>query len=226
MWSLPDIIALNERAAKNAGALRRKARNGPHGVCEAFGCENPATESRLWFDIFSDDPKGSDSYCEQHEHLFDEDVFTCADCGRRTVTNYTWEVYSVVLDGEVVCLRCAAKRYFSDPRNWIHPSKVKDVVLDPKRGGDVFDEKTGLLNLAKCRHVLGVRQPIPAGIVFHDNAEFDNLDGHQISGAPPAEIVRTIGKPFCPVLDAGYQFAVSIGFYTKKPRKGGSCVRR
>jgi len=81
----------------------------------------------------------------------------------------------------------------------------------------LFDPATGVLNVARCTHVLSVDQPLPAGIKFVDNAEFDSCDGHQISSRPLLDIIRELDTPFCPVLDAAYQFAVSIGIYTRRP---------
>ncbi len=80
------------------------------------------------------------------------------------------------------------------------------------------DPKTGVLNVARCRHVLGVEQPLPADIKFVDNFEFDSMDGHQISGGDMLETIRELSIPFCPVLDAAYQFAVSIGLYVRAGR--------
>jgi hypothetical protein len=79
----------------------------------------------------------------------------------------------------------------------------------------LFDPANGLLDIARCRHVLGVKQPLPGGVVFHDNAEFDSQDGRQISGDNLLDIIRGLDQPFCPVLDAAYQFAVSIGIYVR-----------
>jgi len=84
----------------------------------------------------------------------------------------------------------------------------------------LFDPQTGFLNLARCRHVLGVEQPLPDGTAFHDNAEFDSSSLHQISGDRLLDIVQGLAvQEFCPILDAGYQFAVSIGFYLRNDHR-------
>jgi hypothetical protein len=67
--------------------------------------------------------------------------------------------------------------------------------------------------------VLGVKQPLPAGVVFHDNAEFDSSSGHQISGENLLEVIKRLDQPFCLVLDGAYQFAVSIGIYVRASAK-------
>jgi hypothetical protein len=234
MWSLPDITRLNANAAAKAKKLKREAASKRKPNCEFWKCSQQATRSYLVYDIFSDDPKDILHLCEQHDGFSGEPCegyFTCNGCGRVMVENYTWEIYHVEMDGESLCLRCAADRHFSNTRNWIDPKLVKKVVLapyEPTLNGQnvlLFDTATGVLNLARCKHVLGVQQPLPEGIKFVENFEFDSLDGHQISGGDVLETIHALNEPFCPVLDAGYQFAVSIGLYVRrwpaeKPFKG------
>jgi hypothetical protein len=217
MWALPDIKSLNARAASNADKLRREAQRKRKPICEHWDCNGRADESFLWYDIFSDDPKGVIHLCERHVGYSGdpmEGFFNCCDCGRVMIENHTWELYYRNSESGRQCLRCAAEEHFQHPDTWINPRDVKDVVLDPSSGNVIF--ANGILNLAKCPHVLGVKQPLPAGIEFFDNCEFDSCDGRQISGDKPFEIIRQLrGQPFCPVLDAAYQFAVSIGFYLR-----------
>jgi hypothetical protein len=224
MWSLPDLERLNARAKENVPTLKREARRKEKPECEVYGCENRAVESVEYFDIFSNDPKGLLHVCEYHCAEDQGELFTCARCERLMVDHYTWERYGVELNGEFCCLVCAAKDYFSAPGNWINPRAVNSVVLEHgDRGLPPFDSETGVLNLASCPHVLGVKQPLPAGIKFFDNAEFDSLDGHQISGEKLLDVIHRLDQPFVPVLDAAYQFAVSIGIYV---RAGKLCKRK
>jgi len=111
--------------------------------------------------------------------------------------------------------KCAAEVYFAAPENWIQPAAVNQVVLEPGHG-PFFEPRPGILNVATCRHVLAVKQPLPEGIEFFDNAEFDNCDGRQISGDNLLDVIKRLNQPFCPVLDAAYQFAVSIGIYIRR----------
>jgi hypothetical protein len=215
MWSLPDIKSLNARAAANVAALKREAKRKRKPNCEVYGCDCRAVESVEWFDIFSDDPKGLIHVCGEHPADAVEGFFTCEDCQRIVVDHYTWERYQTEVDGASVCLKCAAERHFADDDNWIDPRRVKSVVLE-SNNHTLFDYHNGVLNAARCRHVLGVSQPPPAGVRFLDNAEFDSLDGHQISGRRLLEIIQELDEPFCPVLDAAYQFAVSIGIYVRR----------
>ncbi len=215
MWSLPDINRLNANAAAKAQQLRREAARKRKPQCGIYGCNHRAIDSTLWFDIFSDDPKGRDSRLRQ------------AFMGRRPrpvssvrIASASWwitthkSVTELELNGDLLCLRCAARRCFDLPQNWINPPAVSHVVLEPG-DGPLFDLETGVLNLACCRHVLAVKQPLPAGVVFHENAEFDGQDGHQISGDNLLDVIRGLNQPFCPVVDAAYQFAVSIGIYSR-----------
>ena len=213
MWSLPDINKLNAHAAARAQQLRTEAARKRKPDCDIYGCSHRATDSTLWYDIFSDDPKGVVHTCPEHSWEDDPDLFRCENCERVMVDHYTWERYQVELNGDVLCLSCAAKRYFEESRNWIDPRKVSAVVFNQQEM--LFDPANGLLDIARCRHVLGVKQPLPGGVVFHDNAEFDSQDGRQISGDNLLDIIRGLDQPFCPVLDAAYQFAVSIGIYVR-----------
>lgn len=227
MWSLPNIVSMNARAAAQAVKLRRAARRGPgkRQRCEAYGCEQLAAKSELWFDIFSDDPKGIVHTCDDHIAEESGELFECDACHRLMLDHITHERYGVSLDGEkTLCLKCAAEEYFNDPENWIAPRSVKSVVLEPYDPGlngnnvPLFSAETGVVNLGQCRHVLGVRQPLPNGIRFVDNMEFDSDGGFQISGRKPIELVQSLDEPFCPVLDAAYQFAMSVGIYVRSTR--------
>jgi hypothetical protein len=213
MWSLPDINRLNASAAAKAHQLRRVAARKRKPQCGIYGCNHRAIDSTLWFDIFSDDPKGVIHTCPEHSFEDDPDLFRCENCDRAIVDHYTWERYRVELNGDTLCLSCAAKRYFDESRNWIDPRKVSAVVF--RQQEMEFNAVDGQLDIARCRHVLGVKQPLPAGVVLQDNAEFDGQNGHQISGENLLDVIRGLDRPFCPVLDAAYQFAVSIGIYLR-----------
>jgi hypothetical protein len=213
MWSLPDINQMNAHAAAGAKKLRRQAASKRKPQCEIYGCKHRATDSTLWFDIFSDTPKGVVHTCAEHSATDDPDLFLCEGCQRVMVDHYTWERYQANIDGASLCLKCAAEAHFQDPENWIDPRAVKQVVLEER--GPLFDPQTGVLNVARCPHVLGVKQPIPAGIEFFDNSEFDSCSRRQISGEDLLDVIARLDQPFCPVLDAAYQFAVSVGIYVR-----------
>jgi len=81
-------------------------------------------------------------------------------------------------------------------------------------------QKVDTARARKAQHVIGVEMPVPEGIEFYDNAEFDSMDGHQISGESVQSILESARedghKKAILILDAGYQFAVSIGVYVPK----------
>lgn len=217
MWSLPDINDLNARAKSCATAYNRESKlkiSAKHG-CEC--CGKPSTHHHKYFDIFSDDAKGVRHLCDEHydNGSGDEGYFTCDCCGNLTIENYTWEYYRVEEGGETICLKCAAKNYFGDDDNLIDPKDVKSVVLDPS-GVSKRIIKDGVLNLCRVRHVLGVEQPLPEGVEFVFNVEFDSYSWHQISGGDALEKIKSLEGKFFIVLDGAYQFAVSVGIYRRK----------
>jgi hypothetical protein len=111
--------------------------------------------------------KGVLHLCEGHDGYSGDPIegyFTCEDCQRVIVDHYTWEQYQIEYDGATLCLKCAAERYFTDDYYWLDPRQVKAVVLKP--GATLFDRASGTLNLAACRHVLGVSQPRPEASNF------------------------------------------------------------
>jgi len=154
MWCLPNIIQLNSEAASNRRKFERALHTGKldgktihckHADYDGNNCSGP-TFRELWFDIFSDDPKGILAQCEYHrDHCgTPEGYFYCGDCGRTMVTNYTWELYNTIVDGEELCLACACKRYIADPDNWIELTADNIAAFDFER-------------MRKAKHVIGSR---------------------------------------------------------------------
>lgn len=223
MWSLPDITRMNAVAAKEAPSLEQQIRTGIGSDGEKLECycsdwSGGPCEGELyhylWYDIFSDDPKGILTICETHDGYFGsptEGYFTCKDCERVMIENYTWEnYYTIVDDCTMLCLPCAAERYIADEDNWIELTDENIAAVD-------FDR------IRRAKHVIGVRMPTPKGITFFDNAEFDSMDGHRISGGGIQELLHQAKDQgetkALLIVDAGYQFAVSIGVYI--PEKEG-----
>lgn len=87
---------------------------------------------------------------------------------------------------------CAAARYFAEEDNWIELTDENIAAVDFERA-------------RKAKHVIG--------------AEFDSMDGHQISGSKIKEILEQAREDGYSkallILDAAYQFAVSIGVYVQ-----------
>jgi hypothetical protein len=216
MWSLPDIKRLNDEATTKRKALQRAARtgrlNGKKLTCEWAGHDGECTGELyhyLWYDIFSDDPKGIVSLCDTHDGAYgdpSEGYFRCEACQRIVIENYTWERYEQ--DG--LCPRCAAKTYIEDEDAWIRltDEDIAIVTLDVIR---------------KAKHVIGVEMPVPKSIQFVGNVEFDRSTGEKLYSTREAgveelkellEQAKADGhKRALLILDAAYQFAVGIGVY-------------
>jgi hypothetical protein len=219
MWSLPDIKRLNAEASNQKKALEKGARTGKLDgkklTCEWHDHDAPSRcegELRhyLWRDIFSPDPKGIITLCEHHDGYYGsptEGYFTCSDCGELYAENYTWELYYVNTEDGQVCLPCYAQRVINDEERWIQLTDANIEALS-------FEQ------VQKAPHCIGVKMPVPKEIRFVDNAEFDSMDGHSISSSGVAGLRQTLlqlkaeGAPKALlILDAAYQFAVSVGVY-------------
>lgn len=211
MWSLPDINRLNADAAKAAKRNRNKTQAQ---LCKGHTCEycqEKATHALAYYDVFSDDIKGYVYLCDMHEakgtHY--ENYFECSDCERLHVLNYTWELYRTVVDDEELCLNCALDRYLEDDTNWL-------------RSTEGFDFET----VKESKHLIPVKgEHWKKHLEFLGNVEFDATSGQCISGGGVDELkelvekgIKSHGKALC-ILDAGYQFAVSIGVYVPKAKE-------
>jgi hypothetical protein len=218
MWSLPDINRMNSEAASEKKKLERAVRTGfldrKKLTCEWDGhslCEGELRHY-LWYDIFSDDPKGILTLYEQHDGYYgspSEGYFECSDCQQVFTENYTWEMYYHCEDGGMLCLPCYAGRSLADDSNWI---PLTDAAIK------AITEKT----VRKAKHLIAVEMPVPKDIRFVNNVEFDSMDGHCISGGGVDELKETLcalqseGEDRAIlILDAAYQFAVSIAVYAE-----------
>ncbi len=220
MWSLPDINRLNEEAVKNASKLNKAVKTGYlDGIrIKCDWCDKPAEYTYPWYDVFSDVPKGIIGLCEEHDQYFgnpSEGFFTCDDCGKTFITNYTWEnYYTFTDDGDQLCLNCYFDREISRKDNWI--TSAEDVTW---------------------KRVKASRHLIPVGgkhwnehLEFIGNVEFDNLSGEKVTGFSSTstkedglddlrdlvEKALLSHKKCILILDARYQCTVSIGVYVKK----------
>ncbi len=225
MWSLPDINRLNEEASINANKYELALKTGKIDdeviVCEcgSWGFENECDGEihyYLWYDIFSDDSKGVFGLCEKHDGYYGsptEGFFICDGCGKVHTENYTWENYHVHNDWGIVCLNCYRENELSQEENWINLTNESIESID-------FDV------VRKAKHLLAVGQnspdDLPDGLIYIDNAEFDSMDGHSISGNGLTGIKEALFEAkeqghtkAILILDAAYQFAVSIGVYVK-----------
>lgn len=224
MWSLPDIVRMNAEAASASAreALLRAVRqhlDSEGNPIHCDFCENEAEEVLQWFDIFSDDSKGVVAMCSEHYDAYGstpEGYFWCDGCERLTVENYTWELYSVSTESGQFCLNCHRENELLNPDNWI-PLTEEDIA------GVNFER------VRHAKHLIAVGQHTPEGLTFVGNVEFDSMSGGRIRGYCSADNTPDAGvqeirdllaeasedghKRAILILDAGYQFAVSIGVY-------------
>jgi hypothetical protein len=211
MWSLPDIQVMNAKAAIEADTYRKQVEtltgyDGKPATCKM--CSKPAESGHLWYDIFSDDPKGTLFLCEHCDDNCGESpegYFTCQQCGKRFIENYTWEKYSAhVKDVGDLCLNCYRYEMLSECRIGVKAARKLDA-------GAAFN-----LIRSKAKHLLAVGQAVPDDLEFVCNCEFGSLPIEQISGDKLTDVFARLplDKPVYVILDGAYQFAVSIGFYT------------
>lgn len=150
MWSLPDLKRLNhQRLEKLEHAAQTGILDGRPLLCEygvnGKNCRGPLSH-QLWFDIYSDGPRGIVSFCEFHRTRFGrpENFFICRDCERWVTKTYVYTLpFEIDEDGFPVCLRCSARRYVASERNWISLQEEDIAVV-------TFD------TVRRARHVVDV----------------------------------------------------------------------
>jgi hypothetical protein len=221
MWSLPDIVAMNNASHENANRLERASRtlklNRKRLKCDY--CDEPAITADLYYDIFSSDPKGLVARCQEHDDDYGsipEGYFYCDACNRLMVENYTWELYHACTDSGQFCINCYRENELLNPDNWISLTDIDIAGVSFKR-------------VRHAKHLIAVGQDTPKGLKFLGNVEFDSISGGRIRGFSSADDTPEAGlqeirdllaqasedgyKRAILILDAGYQFAVSIGVY-------------
>ena len=210
MFSLPNINAMNNRAAADYERTKNKTpKQIPRGQkCE--WCDSKATTYYNWYDLFSNVPKGKIFLCDEHDGYYgnpSEGYFTCAECQKVFTENYTWENYFTINDGDMLCLNCALDRYLAEPENWIQ--SPKEITWN---------------TIEQTPHLIPVQGTYHEDkLVFHGNVEFDIMDGHNLAGGDEVKELQDIVRKAIIkhgecilILDAGYQFSISIGVYTRK----------
>jgi hypothetical protein len=222
MWSLPNIVKLNDEAARTANKFLKAVHSHKLDgkVIRCGHCERRADVVYPYYDIFSDDPKGIVGLCDEHDGISDEGLFTCDGCGRIMVENYTWERYcaSDPETDEVLCLCCFAERELAKVDNWLELTEERIDQVD-------FEE------VRRCKHLLAVNQPAPKSIQFVENVELDSSSGGRLTSCSTCEstpdgavheiqsiLLRLKSTGFTKaflILDAAYQFSISIGVYVR-----------
>ena len=212
MWSLPDISKLNESAVKEYEARKDKPVNEllKGKECQICGTEK-ATTATDYYDIFSDTPKGQIFTCDDCYPEQEGDLFYCQSCKRYHVSNYTRELYHTTNEfGEDICLNCALDAALEDADNFIYQKGV----------GKIDFEK-----VKQAKHLIPVEGKYwKEKLEFEGNVEFDSSSGQCISGGGIDElkslcrdaVKKSKSKRCILILDAAYQFAISIGVYYEK----------
>lgn len=251
MWSLPDIVRLNDAAAEAAKTktYEQQAANPQEHqclVCEWQGQETPADYGYVIHNVFGPHPDEAVFVCEDHDGTTGsplEGYFSCAQCEKYFAENITWEKYNTIVNGEEFCLPCALQSYIAHAPNWIPLNEVESVVIDAEAARDayddedspVFDPSTGAVNLALARHLIGVKMPVPDSILFERNVEMDSSTGQMLAssmstygpGASENAMLRELQELHAQgytkvlvILDAAYQFSVSLGIYLDAAEHG------
>lgn len=207
MWALPDLDRLNAQASTVASKDHIKEQLANPASVECDICSEPSVEVEPWFDIFSDDPKGVTGLCQEHYEGYGiegESYFTCEDCQELIVKNYTWENYFVYSDGlGMQCLPCALKSHAEDSKNWL--SAEDEITLDM---------------IQAAPHLIAVGMKTPE-LELMGCATFDGFTGKGIYGSDGLAELRAAqyqahGEDTILIMNGAYQFAVSIGLYTRK----------
>jgi len=208
MWALPDINRLNKEAEENSKKKNTISLEGK--ACEL--CLNQAAIYVNYYDVFSDYPKGQLFFCDNENHNEHEleGFFYCDLCGRLHISNYTWEYYHTMGPDGYICLNCALDNYLAEKGNWIALQDVNKLDFERIRTAPHLIPVSGTYWKKKLN--------------FVGNVEFDNMDGHCISGGGIEElkelcrtaIKKAKTKRCYIIMDAAYQFAISMGVYYKK----------
>ena len=231
MFSLPDIVRMNAEAA--SATARKAILRAVHKHLDSQGnpiyCDdsgNEAEEVSPWFDIFSDDAEGVVALCQEHYDSYGpttEGYFWCEGCQRLMAENYTWELYFVNTDSGQYCLNCYRENELLNPDNWI-PLTEKEIA------------GVGFERVRHVKHLIAVGQGVPKDLKFRGNVEFDSMTGGRIRSSSTADDTADAGvqeirdllnqaredgyKRAIVILDARYQFAVSIGIYVPAEARG------
>jgi len=219
MWSLPDIRRLNDEAVVKYEQNKKKTEKQLCCRQHCDFCDKKANHALEYYDIFSDFPKGHVFMCKECIDKYGdipEGNFYCDDCQRLHIENYTWENY-VTFDlntDEALCLNCAFDREIKKDQNWITSS----------------DEVTWS-RVRSSKHLIPVKgNHWEKHMEFIGNTEFDSMTGGKLTGFSSCSTIDdglqdlrkivnealTKAERCILILDAGYQFSVSIGVYIER----------
>jgi hypothetical protein len=215
MWSLPDINRMNAVAAslEVKSRIQRTVEDPPTlncVVCEWEGKDTPADTAYEVHDIFSDDAKDALGVCEEHDGATGapvEGYFTCEDCERVMVSNYTWENYFVWDEDSILCINCARKARLAEPGSWIDLTDGEIEEVDFER-------------IRRAPHLFAVGQkPEDHGLREVGGVLYDSMTGSVVTGDDIQSMLRKARDGGATratlILDGAFQFSVSIGVYVE-----------
>lgn len=187
-------------------------------VEECEYCGSPATVKTTWYDIFSDESKGEICMCEDHyeEQIYFEGFFECVSCERLMINNYSWENYYILTEDGPVCLKCAFEKFIENPTNAITADNVDDVLIDIRTR-----KLKALAELAPHLIACGVtyHKDSLKFITNYDFTDFGGVEGLWVAFGNDIRLaIKEHGAVYL-ILDAAYQFNVSIGIYVSKREK-------
>ncbi len=222
MWCLPSIDRMNDEAVKRRREEKKKTRKQ---ILRGEKCECCGKRATTWveyYDVFSDVPKGKVflcKKCDENSVIHESDrYFDCEECGRLMIKNYTWENYDTWSEEDgLLCLNCALDKHIAKPENWLNKEAVEKLTFE---------------QVSKSKHLIPVDGTYHKKVLeFVENVELDNSTGGLLTSSStcssnPDSGVQMI-KEICLkalekhdgvmiILDATYQFSVSIGVYVKK----------
>jgi hypothetical protein len=193
-----------------------------------------------------DIPKGYIPICEEcwEKGSLSEGYFDCDGCTKMFVTNYTWECYYRDTDAGRLCLECAFLEALQDPEFWVYQEDL-DYLKELLAAGKAKQAFQWLQRKAKHLIGVRMTY-WEDHLIFQGNVELDSWSGARITGSSSTEptveggvreivdklekvlvnttmrdFLVTMGKPpanprCALIIDAVYQFAVSIGIYFEK----------
>lgn len=187
-----------------------RAREEAEVTCDY--CDEPATK---FIEVFNPadavrKPKIEGAYdiiniceeCDDQGLQYDGDVFNCAGCGELFITNHSWDVLYVTIDGEMYCQECAIENM---------EGVTLEELIEKLKSEDTSD-------WLRINNIPG-KEELWSG----EYSGYGDFPGHTSFDTVIAEIrekFEELGLAedtlLYPVVTQGYQFSVVLGvFYDK-----------
>lgn len=140
--------------------------------------------------------------CEHHKHIdkIDEDTFWCPGCSNYFIINHSWDIVAVKTDDEGwLCQKCAAKNL----EGYTLATVVRQIRDGNTEGWTRINSVPG-----KEKFFSGEFAPYPDFPGYND---WGRLADAIEAAAEEAGLTRN--SKVYPIIDHGYQFAVSLAVY-------------